>query len=121
MLLANFGAEVIKIEEPGGDYARSMPPLVDGEGAVFRATNRGKKSIALNLKTAEGSETLLRLPAEADVLVEGFRPGVMKRLGLGYENLRTVNERLIYVKLTGFRQNRPYAALVVHDRHYIRL
>ena len=97
MMLANFGAEVIKVEEPGGDYARHMPPLVDGEGAVFRATNRGKKSIALNLKAAEDKQTLLRLAAEADVLIEGFRPGVMKRLGLDYETLRVVNERLIYV------------------------
>src|SRR5260370_16692616 len=80
MLLANFGAEVIKIEEPGGDYARSMPPLVDGEGAVFRATNRGKKSIALDLKTADGKAAFERLGAQADGLIEGFRPGVIKPL-----------------------------------------
>jgi len=73
MMLANFGAEVIKVEEPGGDYARYMPPLVDGEGAVFRATNRGKKSIALNLKAAEDRQTLLRLAGEADVT--GAIPG----------------------------------------------
>jgi crotonobetainyl-CoA:carnitine CoA-transferase CaiB-like acyl-CoA transferase len=122
MLLANFGAEVIKIEEPGcGDYARNMPPLVDGEGAVFRATNRGKKSIALNLKTADGKETLRRLAQQADILIEGFRPGVMKRLGLGYETLRAMNERLIYVSLTGYGQTGPYAAMAGHDINYIAL
>jgi crotonobetainyl-CoA:carnitine CoA-transferase CaiB-like acyl-CoA transferase len=122
MLLANFGAEVIKIEEPGcGDYARNMPPLVDGEGAVFRATNRGKKSIALNLKTVDGKETLRRLAQQADILIEGFRPGVMKRLGLGYETLRAVNERLIYVSLTGYGQSGPYAAMAGHDINYIAL
>lgn len=121
MLLANFGAEVIKIEEPGGDYARSMPPLVDGEGAVFRATNRGKKSIALNLKTADGKAAFERLAAQADVLIEGFRPGVMKRLGLDYETLRHRNERLIYVSLTGYGQTGPYAAMAGHDINYIAL
>jgi crotonobetainyl-CoA:carnitine CoA-transferase CaiB-like acyl-CoA transferase len=108
MLLANFGAEVIKIEEPGGgDYARRMPPLIDGEGAVFRATNLGKKSIVLDLKTANGKATFECVAAQADVLIEGFRPGVMKRLGLDYESLRPLNERLIYVSLTGYGQTGP--------------
>src|SRR5882724_5349713 len=100
MTLANFGAEVIKIEEPRGDYARHMPPLIDGEGAVFRATNRGKKSVALDLKTAEGKSKLLEMVTRADVLIEGFRPGVMKRRGLDDETMRALNERLIYVSLT---------------------
>jgi crotonobetainyl-CoA:carnitine CoA-transferase CaiB-like acyl-CoA transferase len=121
MLLANFGAEVIKIEEPGGDYARSMPPLVDGEGAVFRATNRGKKSIALDLKSADGKAVFERLAAQADVLIEGFRPGVMKRLGLDHETLRSRNERLIYVSLTGYGQTGPNAAMAGHDINYIAL
>jgi crotonobetainyl-CoA:carnitine CoA-transferase CaiB-like acyl-CoA transferase len=121
MLLANFGAEVIKIEEPGGDYARHMPPLVDGEGAVFRATNRGKKSLALNLKTADGKAALRRMAAQADILIEGFRPGVMQRLGLDFEALRSLNERLIYVSLTGYGQTGPYATLAGHDINYIAL
>src|SRR5216684_4292546 len=121
MMLANFGAEVIKIEEPGGDYARHLPPLVDGEGAVFRATNRGKKSIALDLKTADGKATLERLAAQADVLIEGFRPGVMKRLRLDYETLHTLNERLIYVSLTGYGQTGPNAGMAGHDINYIAL
>lgn len=122
MLLANFGADVIKIEEPGGgDYARRMPPLVDGEGAVFRATNRGKKSIVLDLKTTDGKAAFERLVAQADVLIEGFRPGVMKRLGLDYETLRPLNERLIYVSLTGYGQTGPNAAMAGHDINYIAL
>jgi crotonobetainyl-CoA:carnitine CoA-transferase CaiB-like acyl-CoA transferase len=122
MLLSNFGADVIKIEQPGlGDYARQMPPLVDGEGAVFRATNRGKRSLALDLKTADGKAALLRLASTADVLVEGFRPGVMRRLGLDYPALRNINERLIYVSLTGYGQTGPYAAMAGHDINYIAL
>ncbi len=121
MLLANFGAEVIKIEEPGGDYARHMPPFVDREGAVFRATNRGKKSIALDLKTQEGKQALRDLGATADVLIEGFRPGVMTRLGLDYETLRPLNERLIYVSLTGYGQTGPLAGAAGHDINYIAL
>ena len=120
-LLADFGAEVTKIEAPGGDYARHMPPLIDGEGAVFRATHRGKKSLELNLKTTEGKGALIRLAARADVLIEGFRPGVMKRLGLDYEALQPVNERLIYVSLTGYGQAGPYAAMAGHDINYIAL
>src|SRR5260370_33417870 len=98
-----------------------MPRLTDGEGAVFRATSRGKKSIALDLKTAEGKKTLLELAARADVLIEGFRPGAMKRLGLDYETLRPLNERLIYVSLTGYGQTRPNAAMAGHDINYIAL
>src|SRR4051812_39121541 len=121
MMLANFGAEVTKIEELRGDYARHMPPLVDGEGSVFRETNRGKKSIALDLKSAEGKKTMLDLAARADVLIEGFRPGVMKRLGLDYETLRKSNERLIYASLTGYGQTGPYAGAAGHDINYIAL
>jgi len=121
LMLADFGAEILKIEPPGGDYARHMPPLVDGEGAVFRATHCGKKSLELNLKTPDGKDTLLQLAAQADVLIEGFRPGVMQRLGLNYEILRRVNERLIYVSLTGYGQTGPYAAMAGHDINYIAL
>jgi crotonobetainyl-CoA:carnitine CoA-transferase CaiB-like acyl-CoA transferase len=122
MLLANFGAEVIKIEQAGGgDYARQMPPLIDGEGAVFHATNRGKKSIVLDLKTTDGKAAVELLAARADVLIEGFRPGVMKRLGLDYETLRPLNERLIYVSLTGYGQTGPNAGMAGHDINYIAL
>jgi crotonobetainyl-CoA:carnitine CoA-transferase CaiB-like acyl-CoA transferase len=121
-LLAQFGAEVIKVEEPGrGDYARSMPPLVDGEGAVFRMVNRGKKSVAIDLKDPPGKAAFLRLLERADVLVEGFRPGVMKRLGLDYQALRERYPRLIYVALTGYGQSGPYASLAGHDINYLSL
>jgi hypothetical protein len=91
MQLANFGAQVIKIEEPErGDYGRWLPPYLDGEGAVFRMVNRGKQSVALDLKSDGGRQALLKLAASADVLVESFRPGTMQRLDLGYETLALV-------------------------------
>lgn len=122
MLLADFGAEVIKIEEPGrGDYARSLPPVLDGQGAVFALTNRGKKSVALDLKDPRGRNALLRLAASADVLVEGFRPGVMTRLRLDYDILRAHNERLVYLALTGYGQSGPYSGMAGHDINYLSL
>lgn len=122
LMLANFGAEVIKIEEPGpGDYGRSMPPFLDGEGAVFHLVNRGKKSVALNLKQAADREAFLRLVSRADVVVESFRPGVMKRLGLDYPALRAHNQRLIYVAITGYGMEGPYSGLAGHDINYLAL
>lgn len=114
--LLDWGAEVIKIEQPGeGDYARRMAP------AVFARTNRGKQSVGIDLKKPRGREILLSLAGRADVLVEGFRPGVMARLGLGYEDLRAVNQRLIYASLTGYGQSGPYAQMAGHDVNYIAL
>lgn len=122
MMLANFGAEVTKIEEPlAGDYGRHMPPLVDGVGAVFRAVNRGKKSVALDLKSPTGVAAFRELLSTADVLIEGNRPGVMKRLGLDYDALRADYPRLIYVSLTGYGQQGPYAGLAGHDINYLAL
>lgn len=116
MQLANFGAEVIKVEEPErGDYGRWMPPFLAGDGVVFHMVNRGKKSVALDLKTAEGQAALLRLATTADVLVESFRPGTMQRFGLSYETLRAINPRLIYLSITGFGQEGPWSALAAHD------
>ncbi len=118
--MRQFGAEVIKIEQPGiGDYARTL--MTKGENPTFAATNRGKRSIALDLKTAGGKQTLERLAAQADILIEGFRPDVMDRLGAGYESLRKVNPRLIYVSLTGYGPDGPYAALAGHDLNYLSL
>jgi len=120
--LVEQGAEVIKIEEPGrGDYARSMPPLLDGMGAVFRLTNGGKKSLAINLKDPRGRDALIRLAARADVLVEGFRPGVMDRLGLGWDALRTHNARLIYATLTGYGSSGEHALRAGHDINYLAM
>ena len=113
LILADLGAEVIKIENPaGGDPLRGLGP--DGgspAGSVFfQALNRGKKSVTLDLKTAEGREAFLRLAATADGLVEQYRPGVTERLGIGYEAVRAVNPRLAYVSLTGYGQTGPHAA-----------
>lgn len=120
LLLANFGAEVIKIEEPGaGDYGRSMPPFLDWEGAVFHLVNRGKKSVVLDLKNPREKEAFLRLVPRADVLVESFRLGVMARLGLDYETLRRLNERLIYVAITGYGQDGADSAMAGHDINYL--
>ena len=114
--LADWGADVIKIEQPGeGDYARRLAP------AVFARTNAGKRSIAIDLKNERGREILLSLARRADVLVEGNRPGVMARLKLAYEDLRAVNERLIYASLTGYGQSGPYSQLAGHDLNYISL
>lgn len=122
LILADLGAEVIKIENPaGGDPLRGLGP--DGgspAGSVFfQALNRGKKSVTLDLKTAEGREAFLRLAATADGLVEQYRPGVTERLGLGYEAVRAVNPRLAYVSLTGYGQTGPHAAEAGHDLNYM--
>jgi crotonobetainyl-CoA:carnitine CoA-transferase CaiB-like acyl-CoA transferase len=122
MQLANFGAEIVKIEEPErGDYGRWIPPYLDGEGAVFHMVNRGKKSVALDLKSDSGREAFLKLARTADVLVESFRPGTMQRLGLSYETLHPSNERLIYVSITGYGQHGPWAAMAGHDINYMAL
>lgn len=119
--LADFGAEVIKIEQPpAGDYARYS---FDGAqtNPLFHFTNRGKKSVLLNLKSTEGREAFLRLVQNADVLIEGFRPGVMERLNLGYKTLAQENPRLIYAALTGYGTEGPYAQLAGHDINYLAL
>jgi crotonobetainyl-CoA:carnitine CoA-transferase CaiB-like acyl-CoA transferase len=121
-ILADFGAEVIKVERPnGGDWLRLVPPLVDGESLLFCALNRGKKSLTLNLKTDEGKAILRQLVKTADVLLESFRPGVMERLGPGYEQLAQINPRLIYCSLTGYGPDGPYRERAGHDLNYIGL
>ena len=120
MLLRDLGAEIIKIEDSRiGDYARLMPPLIDGMGAFFRSSNGGKKSIALDLKTAAGQAVLQRLVEGSDVLIEGFRPGVTARLGADYETLKAVNPRLVYCSLSGWGQSGPDAEVSGHDLNYI--
>ncbi|MGH2517898.1 MAG: CaiB/BaiF CoA transferase family protein, partial [Ktedonobacterales bacterium] len=119
-MLADLGADVLKIEEPGaGDYARALPPLLHGVGESFLATNRNKRSAAINLKHARGREALLRLAEGADVLIESFRPGVMVRLGLAHETLRERNPRLIVCAISGYGQEGPYSQRVGHDLNYI--
>jgi crotonobetainyl-CoA:carnitine CoA-transferase CaiB-like acyl-CoA transferase len=120
-VLADFGFEVIKIEPPGGgDWARYAPPLdpETGQGLVFQHLNRGKKSLTANLKTDEGRAIILKLVESADVLLESFRPGVMERLGLGYETLAQANPRLVYCSLSGYGPAGPYCQRAGHDLNY---
>jgi alpha-methylacyl-CoA racemase len=120
LLLSDLGAEVVKVEEPGqGDYIRWTPPMIDGEGAIHRALNRGKRSVTLNLKEPEGARLFLGLAERADAVVESFRPGVMDRLGLGYEALSEANPRIVYAAITGYGQDGPYRDRVGHDIDYI--
>jgi crotonobetainyl-CoA:carnitine CoA-transferase CaiB-like acyl-CoA transferase len=120
LILADLGADVIKIEQPGeGDYARSYRPRLGDAGAIFQLLNRNKRSLLLDLKTAEGKEIFIGLARRADVVIESFRPGVMSRLGLGYDQLTHENPRLIYVAITGFGQNGPYAGFAGHDLNYM--
>jgi crotonobetainyl-CoA:carnitine CoA-transferase CaiB-like acyl-CoA transferase len=122
LMLADLGAEVIKIEAPdGGDYARTMPPLIDGVGAFFRVANRSKRSVVINLKEARGQAVLARLAEQADVLVESFRPGVLARLNCGADDLRGRNPRLIYCAISSWGQDGPYAERSGHDLNYAAL
>ncbi len=123
MLLGDLGAEVIKIEEPErGDYYRWTPPYLNKVSSRHLLLNRNKKSITLNLKAPEGKNILLKMVEQgADVLIEQFRPGVMDRLGVGYEDLKKVNPRIIYCSLTGYGQNGPYRDMASHDVNYIGL
>src|SRR5688572_18361010 len=120
LLLADLGARVDKLEDPGGgDYLRQMPPQMGEESALFYALNRNKRSLALDLKTPEGIAALRRLVRGYDVLVEGFRPGVMARLGLSYEALSAENPRLIYCSISGFGQTGPDRLKAGHDINYV--
>src|SRR6202163_1197559 len=111
MLLADMGADVIKVEKiPGGDDARRMvPPTVADESAAFLIMNRNKRGIALSLKTEEGRGVLSRLLKDADVLIENYRRGTMEKMGFGFDVLRTLNSKLIYCSISGFGRTGPYA------------
>lgn len=121
-LLADLGADVIKVEDAeGGDYLRWMPPLAGDYSALFYAINRNKRSIVLNLKTGAGREAFLRLVQRADVVMEGFRPGVLDRLGVGYPALRERNPRIVLCSVTGYGQDGPFRDRVGHDINYMAL
>lgn len=113
LLLAQLGAEIIKIEEPGGgDYTRSLSP------EMFELVNRGKQSLALDLRRGEDVAVLKQLVTQADVLLESFRPGVMAKLGCDYETLKAINPRLVYASLTGYGHSGPYRDRAGHDMNY---
>lgn len=120
LLLAEAGADVLKIERPGrGDEMRTYKPKFGKDSVNFAMLNRGKRSLALDLKSPEAHATLQPLIEEADVLLEQFRPGVMARLGLGYEQLSKINPRLIYCSITGYGQTGPKAGDAAHDLNYV--
>lgn len=127
LLLADLGADVLKVEDTGmGDYVRWSPPYHEGvaesaKGALFLALNRNKRSIRLNLKSRDGRDVLLRLAREADVLLESFRPGVLERLGVGYERLREEAPGLVYCAITGYGQDGPARDRSGHDINYLGL
>jgi alpha-methylacyl-CoA racemase len=119
LFLAQAGADVVKIEPPDGDPMRTFAPCVDGQSVPFAALNRGKRTLALDLKSREGRENLTPLLVRADVLVEQFRPGVMDRLGLGYEKVRVLNPRIVYCSISGYGQSGPRCQEAGHDLNYI--
>jgi alpha-methylacyl-CoA racemase len=127
LLLADLGAEVLKVEDTGmGDYVRWAEPKYEGaeqsaDSALFLSLNRGKRSIRINLKEERGREVLLRLAREYDVLLESFRPGVLDRLGVGYERLREENSGLVYCAISGYGQDGPYRDRSGHDMNYLGL
>jgi alpha-methylacyl-CoA racemase len=130
LLLADLGAEVLKVEDTaGGDYIRWMPPYYGSDeeqragvaSAYFLALNRNKRSLRLNLKDERGRDVLLRLVEDYDVLVESFRPGVMDRLGVGFDALRERNPRLVYCPISGYGQGGPLTARSGHDTNYLAL
>jgi alpha-methylacyl-CoA racemase len=129
-LLADFGADVVKVEDTGmGDYVRWAPPYYGDDSqqslgtrsALYLALNRNKRSIRLDLKSGGGRETLLRLVRDADVVLESYRPGVLDRLGVGYERMRQENSALVYCAITGYGQTGPNVQRAGHDMNYLGL
>ncbi len=119
LVLADLGADVVKVEDPrGGDYLRWIPPLVGRQSGAFHALNRNKRSLALDLKAAGAVAVLRRLARGFDVLLESFRPGVLERRGAGYDALRAENPRLVYCSVSGYGQTGPYRDLAGHDLNY---
>jgi len=119
-MMADLGADVIKVEDPiAGDYSRWLGPKIDGQSVFFRMNNRQKRSIIINLKEASGQAVLKKLAETADVLIEGFRPGVMARLNCDYDTLHAINPKLVYCALSGWGVDGPYAQLGNHDLNYV--
>lgn len=119
-ILADFGADVIKIEDPvSGDEFRKVPPFVGGVSMRHMMINRNKRGLAINLKSPEGRAVFLDLASKADVVLEQFRPGVVARLGIAYEDVCKVNPRIVYVSLSGFGQKGPLRDVVAHDPNYL--
>jgi len=118
LILAEAGAEVIKIERPGGEEMRNDRPKLGHSGTLFSMLNRAKKSVEIDLKQDGAVDRLRPLIESADVVIEQFRPGVMERLGLGYEAVKAINPRIVYCSITGYGQSGPKAAVAGHDLNY---
>ena len=120
LLLADLGMEVLKVEDPEqGDTTRMVGPVRKKDSAIFLALNRNKKSIRLNLKTKEGREIFYKLIQSYDIILESFRPGVMDRLGIGFQELKERNPRVILCSVSGYGQDGPYQGRSGHDINYI--
>jgi crotonobetainyl-CoA:carnitine CoA-transferase CaiB-like acyl-CoA transferase len=118
-LLSEFGAEVIKVEEPGkGDYMRATPPTQDGVSLVHTMVNRNKRSIAIDLKRDQGKEVLRRLVRRSDVFLEGFRPGAAGRLGFSFEDVRRLNSKIVYCSISAFGRSSPLSQMPGHDINF---
>ena len=118
--LADMGADVIKVEEPSvGDYARWYPPLSKIHGHFFLAINRNKRSVKIDLRSQEGKAVFKALAKTADIIVEGFRPGVMDRLGIGYETIAKINPRVVFCAISGYGADGPYRERAGHDINYL--
>ena len=122
LMLADLGADVIKVEDPnGGDYIRWSPPLHGEYSAMYHTLNRNKRSIVLDLKSDSGREAFLRLATTADVVLESFRPGVMDRLGAGYDALQQANPGIVLCSISGYGQDGPYRDRAGHDLNYMAI
>ena len=122
LMLAELGADVIKVEDPaGGDPMRHLPPLLHGRGVYDLLLNRGKRSLALDLRRPDGTDRLQRLVATADVVVESFRPSTARRLGVSADQLRNCQPSLVHCSITGYGQTGPYAERAGHDLNYVSL
>jgi crotonobetainyl-CoA:carnitine CoA-transferase CaiB-like acyl-CoA transferase len=122
MMLADLGADIIKVENPNNpDMLRMLPPIVNGISAVYAHINRGKKSLALDLKSSEAKDIIYTLIKEYDIIIEQFRPKVLEKLGFGYHDLKSINSSIIYCSLTGYGQTGSYAFRAGHDINYMAL
>ncbi|XRG79445.1 CaiB/BaiF CoA-transferase family protein [Rossellomorea sp. GAMAL-10_SWC] len=122
MILADLGAEVLRIESPyHPDLLQTSPPFDGDQSAAHQTINRSKKSITLDLKSEEGTEIIYKLVKEYDIVIEQFRPGVLEKLGLSYEQLKKINSKLIYCSITGYGQTGPYRNRAGHDNNYLSL
>ncbi len=115
MLAAEMGADVIKVEPPGGDEMRRWPPNVDGESVYFVSCNRGKRSIVIDFKSEEGKQLFRRLLATADVMIENYRPGTLEKMGIGWKNMKDAHPKLVWVSVTGYGRTGPRAGAPAYD------